>query len=231
MTLPVPVSEKSLFQRIHLRRWFVQGLLISLPIGLTVYVVLWIGGWLNSLFEAPIRAIFGIDIPGLGLLLTLLIILGVGFLASHVLTAWIFEKLNAVLGRIPVLHSLYSTIHETVGLLFGGKDRGFRSAVLVRQGGDMGYIVGLITRDTLSELPHLPEDCVAVFIPMSYGIGGFTCLVPRDKVIPLPDLSPQQALRFAMAGGVGGGKAIRDKPGGNAESARPAASRHPEPDQ
>ena len=56
MTLPVPVSEKSLFQRIHLRRWFVQGLLISLPIGLTVYVMLWIGGWLNNLFEAPIRA-------------------------------------------------------------------------------------------------------------------------------------------------------------------------------
>ncbi|OYV79162.1 MAG: hypothetical protein B7Z70_08505, partial [Acidithiobacillus ferrivorans] len=123
MTLPVPIAQKPLFQRIHLRRWFAQGLLISLPIGLTVYVVLWIGGWLNNLFEAPIKALFGVDIPGLGLLLTLMIILGVGFLASHVLTAWIFEKLNTVLGRIPVLHSLYSTIHETVGLLFGGTDR------------------------------------------------------------------------------------------------------------
>ena len=199
MTLPVPIAQKSLFQRIHLRRWFAQGLLISLPIGLTVYVVLWIGGWLNNLFEAPIRALFGVDIPGLGLLLTLMIILGVGFLASHVLTAWIFEKLNTVLGRIPVLHSLYSTIHETVGLLFGGTDRGFRSAVLVRQGGDMGYLIGLVTRDTLSELPRLPEECIAVFIPMSYGIGGFTCLVPRDKVIPLPDLTPQQGRPSAIS--------------------------------
>ena len=231
MTLPVPIAQKSFFQLIHLSRWFAQGLLISLPIGLTVYVVLWIGGWLNNLFEAPIKALFGVDIPGLGLLLTLMIILGVGFLASHVLTAWIFEKLNAVLGRIPVLHSLYSTIHETVGLLFGGTDRGFRSAVLVRQGGDMGYLVGLITRDTLSELPRLPEECIAVFIPMSYGIGGFTCLVPRDKVIPLPDLTPQQALRFAMAGGVGGGKAIRDKLGANTESSRETASSHSDPNR
>ncbi|MCK9189185.1 DUF502 domain-containing protein [Acidithiobacillus sp.] len=231
MTLPVPIAQKSFFQRIHLRRWFVQGLLISLPIGLTVYVVLWIGGWLNNLFEAPIRALFGVDIPGLGLLLTLMIILGVGFLASHVLTAWIFERLNAVLGRIPVLHSLYSTIHETVGLLFGGTDRGFRSAVLVRQGGDMGYLIGLITRDTLSELPRLPEECIAVFIPMSYGIGGFTCLVPRDKVVPLPDLTPQQALRFAMAGGVGGGKAIRDKLGAGTESGREAAPSPSDPNR
>ena len=231
MTLPVPIAQKSLFQRIHLRRWFAQGLLISLPIGLTVYVVLWIGGWLNNLFEAPIRALFGVDIPGLGLLLTLMIILGVGSLASHVLTAWIFEKLNAVLGRIPVLHSLYSTIHETVGLLFGGTDRGFRSAVLVRQGGDMGYLIGLVTRDTLSELPRLPEECIAVFIPMSYGIGGFTCLVPRDKVIPLPDLTPQQALRFAMAGGVGGGKAIRDKLGAGTEASRETATSHSDPDR
>ncbi|PKY12142.1 hypothetical protein B1757_02035 [Acidithiobacillus marinus] len=212
MTLPVPVTPKPRFQHWHLRRWFAQGLLISLPIGLTIYVVLWIGGWLNNLFEAPIRAVFGIDIPGLGLVLTLLTILGVGFLASHVLTAWIFEWLNKALARIPVLHSLYSTIQETVGLLFGGADRGFRSAVLVRQGGDMGYIIGLVTRDSLQELPHLPEDCVAVFIPMSYGVGGFTCLIPREKIIPLPDMTPQQALRFAMAGGVGGGKISREKP-------------------
>ncbi len=206
MNLPTPASNRPIFQRLHLRRWFAQGLLISLPIGLTIYVVLWIGSWIDSFFDGPIHAIFHVNIPGLGILLTLLTILGVGILASHVLTAWIFDRLNALLARIPVLHSLYSTIQETVGLLFGGNDRGFRSAVLLRQGGDMGYIIGLVTRDDLSELPHLPEDCIAVFIPMSYGIGGFTCIVPRDRVIPLPDLSPQQALRFAMAGGVGGAK-------------------------
>ncbi|HUX82349.1 MAG TPA: hypothetical protein VMV35_05895, partial [Halothiobacillus sp.] len=73
--------------------------------------------------------------------------------------------------------------------------------------------------------------CIAVFIPMSYGIGGFTCLVPRDKVIPLPDLTPQQALRFAMAGGVGGGKAIRDKLATGTEASREAATSHSDPGQ
>ncbi|MDD3760405.1 MAG: DUF502 domain-containing protein [Acidithiobacillus sp.] len=211
--LPMPNPRVTIQRRWHPRRWFIQGLLISLPIGLTIYVVLMVGSWVDSIFAAPIHAIFGTDIPGLGIVLTLLCIFAVGFLASHVLTAWIFERLNAVLERIPVLHSIYSTIQETVELLFGGKEKGFRSAVLLRQGGDLGYVVGLITRDHLTELPTVAdEDCVAVFIPMSYGVGGFTCVVPRSKIIPLPDLSPQQALRFAMAGGLGSGRAVRDKP-------------------
>ncbi len=210
--LPMPKPKLTPQRHWHPRRWFIQGLLISLPIGLTIYVVLMVGGWVDSIFAAPIQAIFGMDIPGLGIVLTLLCIFAVGFLASHVLTAWIFERLNALLERIPVLHSIYSTIQETVELLFGGKERGFRSAVLLRQEGDMGYLVGLITRDHLPELPTIAgEDCVAVFIPMSYGVGGFTCVVPRSKIIPLPDLSPQQALRFAMAGGVGSGRASREK--------------------
>ncbi|WP_308389177.1 DUF502 domain-containing protein [Acidithiobacillus sp. AMEEHan] len=211
--LPMPNPRVTIQRRWHPRRWFIQGLLISLPIGLTIYVVLMVGSWIDSIFAAPIHAIFGADIPGLGIILTLLCIFAVGFLASHVLTAWIFERLNALLERIPVLHSIYSTIQETVELLFGGKEKGFRSAVLLRQGGDLGYVVGLITRDHLPELPTIAdEDCVAVFIPMSYGVGGFTCVVPRSKIIPLPDLSPQQALRFAMAGGLGSGRAARDKP-------------------
>ncbi len=210
--VPVPDPKSMIQRKWHPRRWFIQGLLISLPISLTVYVVLTVGSWVDSIFAAPIQALFGIDIPGLGILLTLLSILGVGFLASHVFTAWIFERINALLERIPVLHSLYSTIQETVELLLGGKDRGFSSAVLLRQGGDMGYIIGLVTRDNLAEMPSIGENCIAVFIPMSYGIGGFTCIVPKDKVIALPDLTPQQALRFAMAGGVGSGpRHLREK--------------------
>ncbi|MCE5360637.1 DUF502 domain-containing protein [Candidatus Igneacidithiobacillus taiwanensis] len=210
--LPLPNPKMTLQRRWHPRRWFIQGLLISLPIGLTIYVVLVVGGWVDSIFAAPIHAIFGMDIPGLGIILTLLCIFAVGFLASHVFTAWIFERLNALLERIPVLHSLYSTIQETVELLFGGKERGFRSAVLLRQEGDMGYLVGLVTRDQLPELSSIAdEDCIAVFVPMSYGVGGFTCVVPRSRVIPLPEMSPQQALRFAMAGGVGSGRTARER--------------------
>ncbi len=210
---PVPDPKSAIQRRWHPRRWFLQGLLISLPISLTVYVVLTLGSWVDSIFAAPIQALFGFDIPGLGILLTLLSILGVGLLASHVFTAWIFDRINALLERIPVLHSLYSTIQETVELLLGGKDRGFSSAVLLRQGGDMGYIIGLVTRDSLAEMPSIGEDCIAVFIPMSYGIGGFTCIVPKEKVIALPDLTPQQALRFAMAGGVGSSpRHLREKP-------------------
>ncbi len=213
MKLPLPNPKESIQRRWHPQRWFIQGLLISLPIGLTIYVVLLVGGWVDGIFAAPIHVLFGVDIPGLGIILTLITIFAVGFLASHVLTAWIFERINGFLERIPVLHSLYSTIQETVELLFGGKERGFRSAVLLRQSDGMGYLVGLITRDSLPELASIgEEDCVAVFIPMSYGVGGFTCIVPRHQVVPLPDLTPQQALRFAMAGGVGSNRPSRDRP-------------------
>lgn len=186
---------------------FVRGLLIALPIALTLYLTVWVVEMMDGLFQGVVALLFGKYIPGLGLLLTVGAILLVGVLGSHVVTRSFFDWLNGLLTRIPFLESVYSTIQEAVSFLIGGKDNGFQTVVLVRQPDGLGYTVGLLTRQSLPELPTIAaEDRVAVYVPMSYQIGGFTYLVRRDQIIELPEMTPQQALRFALVGGLGRGE-------------------------
>lgn len=190
-----------------LGRYFIRGLLIVLPIVITLYLLFWLVEGMDSVFGGVVEDLFGRYIPGLGLLLTVMSILVVGLLGSNVLTRWIFDWLNRVMTRIPILESIYSTIQEAVSFLIGDKEGGFQTVVLIRNPGELGYTIGLLTRNHLPELPSLAdEDRVAVYVPMSYQIGGFTYLVRRDQIVELPDMTPQQALKFTMVAGLGGSK-------------------------
>lgn len=190
-----------------LGRYFVRGLLIVLPIVLTLYLIFWLFEAMDNLFGGVVMALFGKYIPGLGILMTLLLILLVGILGSNVLTRWIFDWMHRVLTRIPFLESIYGTIQEAVSFLIGGNENGFQTVVLIRNPADMGYTIGLLTRPQLPEFPSLAgEDRVAVYVPMSYQIGGYTYLIRRDQIIEFPDLTPQQALKYTMVAGLGGGR-------------------------
>lgn len=190
-----------------LGRYFVRGLLITLPIMFTIYITAWLIKSMDGIFAGVGPWLFDRDIPGLGLLLTLTVILLVGVLGSLVFTRWIFDWLNRLIGRIPLLETIYNTIQEAVQFLIGDAEKGgFQKVVLVRNPMDMGYTMGLLTRDQLPELASIrDEDRVAVYVPMSYGIGGYTYLIQREHLIELPDLSPQQAMKFALGAGLGMG--------------------------
>lgn len=189
---------------------FVRGLLIALPIIITLYLIVWLVEMMDSLFQGVVVLLFGKDIPGLGLLLTIASIFLVGLLGSHVVTRSFFDWLNGLLTRIPFLESVYGTIQEAVSFLIGGKENGFQTVVLVRQPDGLGYMIGLLTRHSLPELPTIAaDDRVAVYVPMSYQIGGFTYLVRRDQLVELPEMTPQQALRFTLVGGLGRGEKVK----------------------
>lgn len=190
-----------------LGRYFVRGLLITLPIVFTIYITRWLFQKMDGIFAGVGPLLFGQSIPGLGLLLTLATILLIGLLGSLVFTRWIFDWMNRLIDRIPLLQTLYSTIQEAVQFLIGDAEKGgFQKVVLVRNPVDMGYTLGLMTREHLPELVSIrDEDRVAVYVPMSYGIGGYTYLIKREHLIELPDLSPQQAMKFALGAGLGMG--------------------------
>ncbi|MEW5792456.1 MAG: DUF502 domain-containing protein [Pseudomonadota bacterium] len=193
----------------NLGRYFVKGLLLILPIVLTLYLTVWVVESMDGLFQGVVFLLFGQHIPGLGLLLTAGSIVLVGVLGSHVVTRSFFDWLNQLMARIPFLESVYGTIQEAVSFLIGDRENGFQTVVLVKQPGDLGYTIGLLTRQQLPELTTLQgEDRIAVYVPMSYQIGGFTYLVRRDQIIELPEMTPQQALRFALVGGLGKGHKV-----------------------
>lgn len=184
---------------------FLQGLVAILPIALTVYLIYWLAAAAESVLGKAMRSIIGekLYVPGSGVLAGLLITLGVGVL----LRIWLFRKVfslgETVLQRIPGVKSLYGSIRDMVGLFDATKHREFDKTVMVTLANENIRLMGLVTREDFGDLPEGIGDrqTVAVYLPMSYQMGGFTVMVPRDRITPV-DMRIDQAMQFVLTAGV-----------------------------
>ena len=184
---------------------FLQGLIAILPIALTVYLIYWLATSAEAVLGRAIRLVISDDyyVPGLGVLVGLLITLGIGVL----LRIWVFRKVfslgEALLKKIPGIKSLYGSIRDLVGFFDASKQKEFDKTVMVSIADDNTRLMGLVTRDDFADLPEGigNEKTVAVYLPMSYQLGGFTVMVPKDKVTPV-DLKVDQAMQFVLTAGV-----------------------------
>lgn len=188
----------------RLGKTFVKGLLAVMPAVLTLYVLVWFAGVAESYVGAAVKQLLppALYVPGMGILLGFLVVLGVGLLINVLLVRRLMEVLENVIMRIPVIRILYGSVRDMIGF-FGGSERSGFSQVVLVDFGDTTRCLGFLTRRRFDDLP--PEmgeaDRVAVYVPMSYQLGGFTVLVPRDAITPV-DMTIQQAMRFALTGGV-----------------------------
>jgi len=188
----------------HMRllgKLFFRGLAAILPLALTGYLVsaAVVAG------ETLLHRIVVYFIPeenyhvGMGFLLSIVFVLAVGLLMYSFLVRAIYARATRVLTRIPVIKSIYGMIVDIVQL-FGGEQRPFHKVVLVRvdQGGEM---LGFVSREDFADMPAFGEDRVAVYLPMSYQLGGFTLIVDRARVREVP-MQVEDALRFCVTAGV-----------------------------
>lgn len=177
----------------RLGSYFLRGLVLTIPLAVTVAVV-WvtlttIDGWL------------GIPIPGLGLLITLAAITLVGFLGSNLLWNSLVESLEAMLDRLPFVRILYNATKDLLDAFVGEKRR-FDSPVLVALSADGAVrTFGFITQKSLADL-GLADD-VAVYFPQSYNFAGQLVVVPAARVTPISAPS-SDVLAFIVSGGVTG---------------------------
>jgi len=167
---------------------FLRGLLTLLPIAVTIYVVYAgvlifeniLGGLVKTLLPEQTY------VPGLGFVLTIILILIFGLLLNNLILQTVLKKLEESLKSIPLIKAVYSPIRDLMNLFT--KNRGpdsLQSVVLVKwgAGGASPYSVGLITRDSFEDLPQLHgQDLVAVFLPFSYGLGGNPILFKKDQI-------------------------------------------------
>ena len=190
-----------------LRSAMVRGLIVVLPIGLT----LWLLWWFGSTTEAMLRTVILLVIPaehyrpGMGIAAAVVLLLAAGTLVNALLVREALESWEGFLDRIPVVKTIYGATRDFMKLLpAGGQRRDLKRVVLARFGN--AQIIGFVTRDDASELGIVaPEhDLLAVYFPMSYQIGGYTALLPRSSVVPL-DLSVETAMRLVLTGGLSGG--------------------------
>jgi uncharacterized membrane protein len=188
-----------------LGKLFFRGIAAILPLALTGYLVWAAVTAGEALLRTVIEWIFrelGLGWqywPGMGFCVSIVLVLAVGLLMYSFVVRTIYRRFTALLTRIPVVKSIYGMIVDVIEM-FGGEDKPMHKVVLVRVDG-AGELLGFLTREDLSDLPGFPSDRVAVYLPMSYQLGGFTVMVPRAHVRDV-GMKPEDALRFCITAGV-----------------------------
>lgn len=189
----------------QLQKIFLQGLVTFLPIALTIYIIYAGIAIVDGFLGDSLRQLLPIYIPGLGFLLTIVLIFLLGLMLNSLLANGLFHKLEQRLTQVPFIKAIYSPLRDLMNLFSkGGGPGGLQKVVLVDLGDSGIRSLGLVTRETFHELPAIEKnagDRVAVYIPMSYGLGGFTLMVPRSRITPL-DMPIERAMSLAITGWV-----------------------------
>jgi uncharacterized membrane protein len=181
-----------------------KGLVTILPIGLTVYFVYWLGVTTEDLLSKPIRVAVGDSyFPGLGLITGFIILFLVGLAVNAFVVRRVLGLGEELLLRVPVVKTVYSAIRDMTRLVNTEKKKGDLDRVVTLDTG-FGKLIGFVTQEHASTLGiGGGDDLVAVYLPMSYQIGGYTVYLPRSRVAET-DLTVEQAMRIVLTGGVRG---------------------------
>lgn len=188
-----------------IRLVFLTGLAVVLPISVTIFILIWMGGEAERLLGSIIQLIFPAPIykPGMGLAAGIFLIFLVGLLTRTWIVRNIIEWGESLISRIPLVKSIYGAVQDMLHFLSGSDGRKFDQVVSVTLKGADASLLGFVTRDQLKDLPSglKRDDGIAVYLPMSYQIGGYTLFLPRSAVRPV-EMPMQEAARFILTAGV-----------------------------
>ena len=184
---------------------FLTGLLAVLPVLATLYLVLWLVGTMERFFGAQLKWLMPDEYyrTGMGLLLAVLIIFGVGLLMHALLFRRVFGWAEKLLLEIPVVRSVYTALRDLFGLIANGQDADALQVVSVALPGTGMRALGFVSRSDFSDLPEGigREGEIAVYLPMSYQIGGYTLFMPRAQAVAV-DMSREDAMKFILTAGL-----------------------------
>lgn len=185
----------------------VRGLVVVLPMALTAWLLWWLGTSVEALLHQVIVLFVPEQLyrPGMGIVAAVVLLIAAGVLVNAFIVRRLLAAWEALLERIPIVKSVYGAVRDFVQMLpSSGERRELRRVVVVRFGA--AAAIGFVTRDDAGELGlgAAGEGAVAVYFPMSYQIGGYTLLVPRDRIQPI-DLPIETAMRLVLTGGMSGG--------------------------
>ncbi len=199
MRINRPLTFRRLFN------YFLGGLLISLPIAGTAYVLVTAFHLVDNIIDT--QYFFGLSIPGLGLVLVLSFITFIGFIGEGLLTKPILDFFDHLLEKTPGIKVIYSMIKDFIEAFVGDKKK-FTEGVAVEMTNGI-YKLGFVTGKDLSAIEL--EGLVAVYFPHSYNFSGNLFLVPKEKIKPLNGNS-SELMKFIVSGGVTDPEAIRKMP-------------------
>lgn len=199
----------------RLKNLFVAGLLVWLPLTITIWV-LW---QLLSVFDGIFRAVVGAldavapslqplldnlaSTPGLGVVVVIAAILLTGLLVANIVGQWWLRQWDAVIARIPIVKSIYSSVKQVSDTLFSSNGNAFRQAVMVQYPRAGSWTIAFVTGQPGGEVArNLPGEHISVYVPTTPNpTSGFFLMVPRAEVVEL-SMSVDEALKYVISMGV-----------------------------
>ena len=198
-----------------MKKYFIAGILVWAPLSITVWVIAWGLGLLDGVFGSVMHAIIVVlpqdaardlqhfrDLPGVGILIVIAVILLTGLLAINFAGQWWLKVWDNFVNRIPIVRSIYSSVQQVSSTLFSGSGQAFSKALLIRyphaDSWAIAFQTGIPAREVTAKLG---EDYVNVFLPTTPNpTSGFFMIVPRAQTIEL-QMSVEEALKHIVSMG------------------------------
>ncbi|MDP1535784.1 MAG: DUF502 domain-containing protein [Burkholderiales bacterium] len=196
-----------MFKKIPIKSYIITGLLIWVPLVITLWVLNLLVSTMDQTLNLLPSALLtenwlGVHVPGLGVILTVLIVLFTGVLAANILGQRLVRFWEGLLARIPIVNTIYNSVKQVSDTLFSGTGHAFRKVLLVRYPHPQAWSLAFQTNVPADVAARLPEEYVAVFIPTTPSpVNGFYFYVRRADVIEI-DMSVDAAFKYIVSMGV-----------------------------
>ena len=193
-----------------LRRSFIAGLFVTVPLFVSVAAFVWTFRVVDGLTTPMSERVLGRHVPGLGIAATAAGILLVGAVATNVLGKRVLQRGESILLRVPVFRTIYAPVKELVAAFSPDNASGFKRVALVED--KRGYALGFLTKEFTVDRGSGPEPMVAVYVPTNHLYLGDIVVCRRDRAW-FPDVSVEDGIRIFLTGGSGMPARLRAGPG------------------
>ncbi len=199
-----------------MKKYILTGLLVWLPLAITIWVLMHVLGTLDGVFAAVIVAAQTVlpaslrpmlqelrDIPGLSVIIVIGVLWLTGLAVTNIAGQWLLTQSNRLLSNIPIVKSIYTSVKQVSDTLFSSSGQAFRQAVLVQYPRAGSYTIAFVTGKPSGEVAHhLPDDTLTLYVPTTPNpTSGFMLIVPRADVVEL-HMSVDEALKYIISMGV-----------------------------
>jgi uncharacterized membrane protein len=193
-----------------LRRNFIAGFFVTVPLFITVAGFIWIFGIVDGFTEPLFRQVLGRPLPGLGILVTAAGIVLAGAFATNVIGKRLLQRAEGYLLRVPVFKTIYAPVKQLVVAFSPDNESGFKQVVMLQDA--RGYALGFLTREFTVNRGSGPEPMVAVYVPTNHLYLGDVLIVERSRAL-FPDITVEEGIRIFLTGGMALPERIRGAPG------------------
>lgn len=196
-----------------LRRSFIAGFFVTVPLFITVAAILWLFRLVDGLVGPLYMKLLGTDLipPGLGIATTAVALLLVGAIATNVVGKRLLQRAEWLLMHVPLFRSVYAPVKQLVVAFSPDNEYGFKRVVLIEDT-SRGLLLGFLTKEFTIDRGQGPEALVAVYVPTNHLYLGDILIFPRDRA-SYPDITVEQGIRIFLTGGMALGARIRARRG------------------